>query len=385
MPAFCRDYSGNKTSIEAMKNAPSVIILFLLAGSWVTSMPARGQALETPSLKAHTSWPLGVAIGYKPMTSNATYRNIIIRNFDNVTFEYALKNGAIVRKDGSFDYSRSDTLVNLCKKYKLQVYGHTLCWYQNNSPYLSTLNGDSAKIEQFLVRYITTTLKRYKNYIHAWDVVNEAIDSTGQLRMEGKRRPDYFYWGKYLGVDYVARAFQYAHDADPKAALFYNDYNLESNPLKLAGVIRMVKQLKESGIPINGIGTQMHITIATPDSGIDRAFRALASTGLFIRISELDIRENTSEAQSFRETPYADSLQAAKWKYVFQSYDRNIPASQRYGITCWNLGTLDSWIPKALHLPDSPTLFDRSYKPKPAYFAILNMMRRLKPLQTETN
>jgi len=319
--------------------------------------------------------PVGVAIGYAPMIFDSTYRNIVLQQFSQVTFEYALKNGAVVQPNGRFDFHQADSLVAICMQAGLQIYGHTLCWYQNNSPYMHQLAHDSAALEQFLRNYIFTVMHRYPQ-IKAWDVVNEAVDdSTGALRVAGPVKPGYFYWGKYLGPHYVERAFQYAHEANPHAELFYNDYDLECNPLKLQGVLQLIRTLRAHHIPITGIGTQMHISILTPDSGIDRMFQALAATGLQVRISELDIRINPHHQPSFRPTPELLQQQAAKAAYVIRAYFRYVPPAQRHDITFWNVGDRDSWIVRALHEQDAPALYDTAYHPKPMYDSVYQALQ----------
>lgn len=329
------------------------------------------QKQEKISLKAVAPIPVGVAVGYYPMQYNQRYEHIVTGQFDQITFENALKNSSVVRPDGRLDYTHADTLVQIAKRNGLHIYGHTLCWYQQNSAYLHTLNGDSAAIEQFLKRYIDTTVRRYKNDIRAWDVVNEAIDAKGQLRTAGPKKRGYFYWGKYLGKGYIDRAFRYAHKANPEALLFYNDYNLESNPQKLQAVVTLVNQLKRKGVPINGVGTQMHISIRTPDAGIDSAFKALASTGLLVRISELDIKVNPSKDTGLVLTPKLLKQQAEKMRDVLQSYFKYVPEPQRQDITFWNVGTKDSWITKGKDYKDSPDLYDADYKTKPMYHSVI--------------
>lgn len=332
----------------------------------------------TRALKSVSPIPIGVAVGYMPMQYDSAYRNMVVQQFNQVTFENALKNGAIVRADGRLDFHQADSLMQICKREGLQVYGHTLCWYQNNAPYLFRLQGDSAALETFLRHYIFTVMRRYPQ-IHAWDVVNEAIDdSTGKLRVDGPHRPGYFYWGKYLGPDYVAHVFSYAHQANPDAELFYNDYDLESNPRKLAGVVELIRNLQARGIPITGVGTQMHMNIYTPDSGIDRMFRTLAATGLKVRISELDIRINPTDLPQLQPTPALLKKQAAKAAYVLRAYFRYVPPAQRHDITFWNLSDRDSWIVKALHKTDFPTLFDAAYHPKPMYDSVYQVLLQMK-------
>lgn len=384
-PAHKSPHKGNarplygllKATIKVtMKNIVGIIFYIFITG-WLLTPCISGhcQSVDSMSLKAYAPVPVGVAIGYEPMLHNQAYQNVVSTDFDHVTFEYALKNGAIVRPDGSFDYRKADILVNTCRAKGLNIYGHTLCWYQNNSPFMASLKGDSTAIEHFLKKYITTTISRYRNSIHAWDVVNEAINSSGKLRINGRERRDYFYWGQYLKAGYIARAFRYAHAADPKAKLFYNDYNLETDPAKLNAVVNLVERLKKQGVPIDGVGTQLHMSINTPAEGIDNAFRQLASTGLLVRISELDIKLNPSNDPDFVITKQLLKRQGRKCRQVLSAYFKYVPAGQRFGITFWNVGEKDSWIVKGSHHTDSPTLFDGHYRPKPMYFMALDYFK----------
>jgi len=170
-----------------------------------------------------------------------------------------------------------------------------------------------------------------------------------------------------LGRSYIANAFRYANAADPAAALFINDYNLESSTQKLDSFVAMVNELKSQAVPLHGVATQMHISINTSNAAIDNMFTKLAATGLKVHVSELDIRINPNNTSPFTATDDLLTQQAAKYKYVVDSYNNNVPASQRYGITVWNLTDADSWIVTSLGRTDFPTLFNSSYQKKPAY------------------
>jgi len=195
------------------------------------------------------------------------------------------------------------------------------------------------------------------------------VDGTGELRTSANSSSgggDIFYWADYLGRSYIDSAFKWANEADPNAKLFVNDYNLEFDSRKLDSVIKIANNLKVAGIPIHGIGSQMHININTSNSAIDAAFQKLAATGLLVHVSEMDIRINPSNTTPFTPTSALLDQQAAKFKYVAESYFRNIPAAQRYGITVWDLTDADSWIVVG-GKQDAPTLFDASYNKKVAF------------------
>lgn len=227
-------------------------------------------------------------------------------------------------------------------------------------------NLDPVLVNNAMQSWINAALTRYKGKVKAWDVVNEAFNEDGSLR-GGTSSGDVFYWYSILGKPYIANAFNYAHQADPDAVLFINDYNLEHTPAKLDALIALVNELKTAGVPVHGIATQMHININTSNAAIDNMFIKLAATGLKIHVSELDIRINPSNTNPFTTTSALLDQQAQKFKYVAQSYNANIPATQRYGITVWNVSDADSWIVTSLGQNDFPTLYDKSYFKKPAF------------------
>jgi endo-1,4-beta-xylanase len=235
----------------------------------------------------------------------------------------------------------------------------------------------AAVIDAEMNRYITTTMTRYAGKINAWDVVNEALADNGAMRsnlnynIPAANSTNQFLYGQYLGTkydqnNYVLKAFQYAKAANPTALRFINDYNLEYAKAKVDSMKALVTFINQNGALIDGIGTQMHINLNTSTAGIDYAFQTLASTGLKVRISELDIALNTNKAASFVPDATMLSNQAAMYKYIIQSYIKNVPAAQRYGVTVWGVSDTDSWL-NTLASPDAPLLFDANYKKKPAY------------------
>lgn len=234
---------------------------------------------------------------------------------------------------------------------------------------------DPALVNAAMQNWINTIVTRYKTKVKAWDVVNEVIDESGNFRT-GTSSNDMFYWYAVLGQSYIANAFTYASQADPAALLFINDYNLESNNVKLDALIALVNQLKTQGVPIHGIATQMHISINSSNAGIDNMFTKLAATGLKVHVSELDIRINPSNTTPFTATTTLLDQQAQKYKYVAQSYKSHVPAAQQYGITVWNVGDADSWIVTSLGQTDYPTLFDNNYNKKPAFTQFCNGLKQ---------
>jgi endo-1,4-beta-xylanase len=226
-----------------------------------------------------------------------------------------------------------------------------------------------AAVDNEMKLCISTIVGHYVGKIKQWDVLNEPFSDAGALR-DNTNTPagnGIFVWQAYLGIAYATSAFNYAHAADPNADLFMNEYNLESIPAKLSAFVTLATNLKAAGVPITGVGTQMHISVSSPKAGIDAAFKALAGTGLKVRISELDVRANPSDNASFMLDKLTSAYQAEMYQYVIYSYFKNVPVAQRAGITEWGVDDPSSWIILSQNKVDQPDLFDKNFAKKPAY------------------
>jgi endo-1,4-beta-xylanase len=182
-------------------------------------------------------------------------------------------------------------------------------------------------------------------------------------------------WYNNLGVEYIDRAFRYAHDADPDADLFYNDFNLERDLEKLNAAINLVTDLKANGTPIAGLGLQMHLRMDIPNDSIANALEKAAATGLKIHLSEMDIIFNTHNDSKGGGIQRVDQItqslleeQANKYKSIAQMYRDIVPEKQRFGISFWGFNDRDTWINHFFNLNDWPTLFDTNLDEKPAYY-----------------
>jgi endo-1,4-beta-xylanase len=236
----------------------------------------------------------------------------------------------------------------------------------------------AAVIDNEMKRYITTSINHFAGKINAWDVVNEVFaDGNAAMRTDANSSAgaNQFFYGKYLGVkydqdNYVLKAFKYAKQANAGVLRFINDYNLEYNRTKTDSLVALVNFINKDGAAlIDGIGTQMHISVNSNKSNIDYSFQKLASTGLKIKISEMDVAANTSKSSSFTADAATLAAQADMYKYVIQSYIANVPAAQRYGVTVWGVADSDSWINTAAN-PDVPLLFDKNYGKKAAFVGV---------------
>ena len=492
------------------------------------------------TLKDATDVPVAVAIDYTPMVNDPKYAAVVKRDFDGVTFGYAMKHGAIVQSDGSLTFTNADAM--LAASGGLDIFGHTLSWHANqNASYLksysglvapaaqelltnnggfeSGLNGwstfntqngatvtasttaaeahtgtgamkvvnpvsnaggewkvqvssaafatavgkqyiisywvkaasaggsirlstgptapqyqsgqtigatwqnitysftasltsttflfdmgllantyyiDDVSVKEFvptatgpeiatkldnaLKTFIQGTVSKYKGTVKAWDVANEVMSPSGAFRninnssdVADKVASDIFFWGEYLGRDYVLNAFKYAQQADPAAKLFINDYALESNNTKLDSLIAFVKELKAKGAKVDGIGTQMHVQWNTTYAGIDNMMKKLGETGLLIHLSELDVKANPFSKPGFVLGQQDQNFQAAMYKYIIKSYLTNIPKAQQFRITIWGVSDNTSWLYK--NGADYPLLYNADYSKKQAYGAVLQALK----------
>jgi endo-1,4-beta-xylanase len=227
---------------------------------------------------------------------------------------------------------------------------------------------------QRLKDHITTVVSRYKGKIYAWDVVNEAISD---------KRDEYLRdspWTTIIGEEFLAKAFEYAHEADPDALLFYNDYN-EINPVKREKMIRLVTNLKAAGVPIHGIGLQGHWAVNEPSfTQLDSTLTDFAKTGLQLQITELDISVYPKEhqARDRKAEDYDTTFTATKEQEQIEVYKRCFELFRKHkasisSVTFWNISDRRSWLDDfpVRDRKDYPLLFDKALKPKKVYFEVI--------------
>jgi len=336
-----------------------------------------GQPIST--LKAISPFPIGCAINPDLLTNDQLYKNVVTNEFSSITTENVLKCGTVHPKKDAYDFSKGDLLIEFALANNMRVHGHCLAWHVSVPKWLNEFQGDSAAWEKLLQQHIQTVVSHYKGKITSWDVVNEAFKDDGSYRMDTindeKKHRYITLWRNHLGTDYIARAFIYAHKADPKVLLFYNEFAQEYSKEKLAAELKMVEDFKKRNIPISGLGIQMHINIDTKEEGIINALKKLAATGLLIHISELDIAVNTKKVDGFVFTDSLKALQSKKFAFVVQQYKKLVPKKQQYGITCWNVGDADSWLITWNKVIDYPLLFDTNYQRKECYEAFAKALK----------
>lgn len=356
-----------------------VCLLLSLFSSCRIKNPARDDQVE--SLQSISSFPVGVAVGEGPLSIDTGYRNVIINEFNSLTPENAGKIEQLHPAENVFDFAGLDSIVEFAKKNKKRVHGTTLIWHDfSDMAWVRDFKGDSVTWERMFKAHIQTVVKHYRGKVASWDVVNEPFHEDGSLRVEEGVKGDNpgSIWARHLGRDYIARAFQYAHEADPEARLFLNDFDLQYSKFqkKIDAVVNLANDFKERGIPIHGLGMQMHIGISASNEEIAAGMRQLASTGLLVHISEVSIL--VSDWKKDSALVFTDELnrkQSDKYRFLAEIYRQVVPSAQRYGITVWGTDDKHTWITGMFGLRDWPLLFDSLYRKKPAYNGFLEGLK----------
>ena len=332
------------------------------------------QAQNEKGLKDYYKNYFTIGVAVSPRALQTDEAGLILQQFGSMTPENAMKMGPIHPEENKYNWQFADSIAAFARRNKLKLRGHTLCWHNQTPRWLfTTAAGDTVTKEVLLQRlkdHITEVVTRYKDVIYAWDVVNEAISD----------KPDEFYrnspWYRICGEEFIAKAFEYAHAADPKAILFYNDYN-EINPVKRDKIYKMVKDLKAKGVPIHGVGLQGHWSIFEPtEQVLTETLEKFKGLGLQVQITELDIsvypkehsrRERKPEDADAAYTPEREQKQIEMYKMIFRVFRKY--KGMLTGVTFWNISDRASWLDNfpAPGRKDYPLLFDKDLKPKKAF------------------
>lgn len=360
-----------------------------LAGLAQLKGMALANALEITGLKDvfKDVFLIGTAISNRTLeTQDAELLALIAQEFNTITAENCMKSGEIQPAQGEWNWELADRFMAFGRENNMTIVGHALVWHsQTPSDLFVNASGEQvsrAELEQRMVTHISTLMERYRGQVHIWDVVNEAID-------EGKGWRNSPWFNIFGNADYMERAFQIAHEIDPNAQLLYNDYNMH-NPEKRAFLVDVIRDYKQRGIPIHGVGLQGHVGLDFPDlSEFERSIVSYAEQGMRVHITELEVdvlpvawehigAEISDEFEYSDElNPYADKLPSdiearltARYVEVFEMLLRHRDKIDR--VSTWGTYDAESWkndFP-VKGRTNYPLLFDRQRKPKNAYHAL---------------
>ncbi len=331
---------------------------------------------------------IGVAMNSSQINGIAkTEIDIIEKQFNSVVAENCMKNEVIQPKEGKFDFRLSDQFVKFGDKNNMKIIGHTLVWHSQTAKWFFVdKNGNDVSRDVLIKRmkdHITTVVTRYKGKVKGWDVVNEALTEDGAFRKSK--------WYSIIGPEFIQLAFEFAHAADPNAELYYNDYNLYK-PLKRAGAVELVKNLKQKGCRIDAVGEQAHYNLAWNNfSDLEKTIVSFSDLGLKVMITELDIsvlpspnKEMTAEIrQSYENKPeynlYSKNLPDSVQQKLTSHYELLFKILLKYKnnidrVTLWGLNDANTWRNDwpIKGRTDYPLLFNRKNEQKPAIVAIIN-------------
>lgn len=341
----------------------------------------KATVVEEPSLKdaVGDKFLMGVALNVNQSSGVDTSSiKLVKQHFNSIVAENCMKCEVIHPEEDRYDFTLADQFVSFGEKNGMAVIGHCLIWHSQLAPWFCVdekgNNVTPEVLKQRMKDHITTIVTRYKGRIKGWDVVNEAILEDGSYRKSK------FY--EILGEEFIPLAFQYAHEADPDAELYYNDYAMNM-PGKREGVVKLVSSLKEKGIRIDAVGMQGHMGMDYPDiNEFEQSIVAFAGTGVKVMVTEWDMSAlptvkqsaDISDTVAYQKmlNPYPETLPDSvskawnnRMKQFFGLFEKHADVISR--VTAWGVSDSDSWkndFPvKGRH--DYPLLFDRNYQPKP--------------------
>ncbi|MDI6100868.1 endo-1,4-beta-xylanase [Actinoplanes sp. NEAU-A12] len=294
-----------------------------------------------------------------PFTHDRPYRRVLAREFDSVSPENQMKWEFIHPERDRYDFGPADAIVRFARQHGQVVRGHTLLWHSQNPEWLAEGTFTKAELRTILKRHIFAVVGRYRGQIHQWDVANEIFNENGEYRQEN-------IWIRELGPGIVADAFRWAHQADPKAQLFLNDYGVEWPGAKVDAYETLAKQLLADRVPLHGFASQAHLSTryGAPEQlrGVLQRFDDL---GLYTAITELDVRMDLPAGS----VPTAEQLtvQAQYYKTVL---DACLAVDDCNSFTLWGFTDKYSWVPVFFPAEGAATVMWDDFRPKPAYYTV---------------
>lgn len=376
---FMASFDGGNWQTVA-KNVDATNLSTKVAGGFVGTFigPYATSAANSKILKDVYSdyFPVGVAVSSNHLQGRE--KSLIIKHFNSLTAENAMKPESLMQKDGSYNWGLADKIMRFARENNMFLRGHTLVWHnQTPSWFFKDEKGnfvDSTTMYNRMKKYMTDVMTHFKGSVYCWDVVNEAIsDNKGEIWRTNSA------WYETCGTGYVEKAFRLAHKIDPSARLYYNDYNM-INPAKREKTYNMLKTLLAKGVPIYGIGMQGHWSLQdlNPEE-IQKSIDMFSSLGLDIQITELDLtiygtyHGEGADIQSTTSHPFTDSTeeqQAEMYRQIFSIFRAN--KGKISSVTFWGLADNHTWLDNfpVPNRKDYPLLFNQSLEPKKAFHYI---------------
>ena len=356
---------GRKTLTAVMTGTLGVTLLAgAAATSWAApsktpapaAAPAGARGVPDPTtatlrqLARHTKLEIGTAVDTSALRNDATYRRLVATEFSSVTPENVMKWDTIHPERHRYDFTQADQLVAFAREHDQKVRGHVLVWHSQLPAWLTSRTWTRDELRSIMREHIFTVAGHYRGRIWAWDVVNEAFNDDGTLRDA--------IWLRTIGPSYIADAFRWAHQADPKAILFYNDYNVEGINAKSNAVYALLRQLERNGVPVHGFGAQGHLgTQYGFPRDVLQNLRRFGDLGLATAITEADVRSilPVDSAELW--------AQAAGYSLMLESC---LLERSCISYTVWGFTDRYQWVPGVFPGQGEAAIYDANYNPKPA-------------------
>ena len=368
-------------------NKGNLIFLFAVA-SFIVSCSGSKKTVSSssgePTLKEayKNDFMIGAALNAEQIEEKeANAAALVPQQFNAVTPENIMKAEIIHPEWNRYNFDLADKIAEYGKKYNMKVNGHTLIWHSQLPAFVHNIK-DADSVKQFFTDHITTIAGRYDGKIASWDVVNEALEEDGSMRKS-------VFLDK-LGENFVTEAFRLAQKAAPNTELYYNDYNIEQ-PRKRAGTVKLIKNIQTAGVRIDGVGIQGHWHVGrVPFKEIEESILEYSALGMKVMFTELDIEvlprnfQGADVSQRVASNPalnpyvngLPDSVQhqlALDYENLFKLFLKHKDKITR--VTFWGVNDGQSWLNgwPVRGRTNYPLLFDRQFKPKPAYYKVIGL------------
>lgn len=373
------------------KHKTSILFTFILA---FILMIGCGEKKTTPEVQKEptlkeafkSNFLIGSAVNDNLVSKKDSLgEQIVLTEYNTITPENSMKWMYMEPEQGKFEFETADKYIDFSTKNDIAFIGHNLVWHSQLAGWVEKIESKE-ELSASLKNHVQTVAARYSGKIHGWDVVNEALNEDGTLRNS--------LFLKQLGPDYLINSFKWAQEADPKAELYYNDYNMTRQE-KRAGAIKLVKDIQASGARIDGIGMQAHWGLEDPTlEEIETSILEYSDLGIQVMITEFDITvlpnpwdlEGAEVSQNFEGSehmnPYTKELPdsvntqlAQRYKDIFSLFKKHSDKISR--VTFWGINDGVSWL-NSWPIEDRtnyPLLFDREYNRKPAYYSVLEVAK----------
>ncbi|GAB4295167.1 MAG: endo-1,4-beta-xylanase [Oscillatoriaceae cyanobacterium] len=342
----------------------SLTAVILLSSNPLASAP--GKFASSPSLRSligNRPFHIATAVKEKPLLYDPMYGQVLAREFNTIMPENEFKFENVHPERDKYDFSTTDRLITFARTNGMHVRGHTLVWFHALPRWLLEGNFSRDELIAILEDHVKTVVRHYRGQVYAWDVVNEVLNADGSYRDT--------LWLRAIGPDYIDMAFRWAHEADPKALLFLNDYG-EGLNAKSDNLYSLLHDLVSRSVPINGIGFQMHVGFLSSDNPQEVAanIKRIGDLGLEVAFTETDIPiaklpgKTKAEKLAAQAKLYGELLQVCL----------DAPNCHTFGM--WGFTDRYSWIKKFQGQDNAPLIFDAQYRPKPAHQAMVEVLQK---------